>query len=129
MHCGLCPRPPQCTLDPDTAEPTDKLTEQAIEFCQQVGSQATTVSEIVSTKDSAVHQAIEEGIRRVNAKAAARPYHIQKWAILHRDFSISGEELGRFPLCLSGEAMGDLWQFWRELSPWRDLKGNIMYSP
>ncbi|XP_049639707.1 long-chain-fatty-acid--CoA ligase ACSBG1 [Suncus etruscus] len=84
----------KCTLDPDTAEPTDKLTEQAIEFCQQVGSQATTVSEIVSTKDSAVYQAIEEGIRRVNAKAAARPYHVQKWAILHRDFSISGEELG-----------------------------------
>ncbi|KAL4836962.1 hypothetical protein H8958_010616 [Nasalis larvatus] len=45
-------------------------------------------------KDEAVYQAIEEGIRRVNMNAAARPYHIQKWAILERDFSISGGELG-----------------------------------
>ncbi|XP_014401743.1 PREDICTED: long-chain-fatty-acid--CoA ligase ACSBG1 [Myotis brandtii] len=42
----------------------------------------------------AVYRAIEEGIRRVNGNAAARPYHIQKWAILERDFSISGGELG-----------------------------------
>lgn len=60
-----------------------------------MGSRATTVSEIVG-KDEAVYQAIEEGIRRVNMNAAARPYHIQKWAILERDFSISGGELGRF---------------------------------
>ncbi|XP_064336738.1 long-chain-fatty-acid--CoA ligase ACSBG1 isoform X1 [Camelus dromedarius] len=84
----------KCTLDPDTSDPTDNLTEQAVEFCQRVGSRATTVSEIVDKKDEAVYQAIEEGIQRVNMKAAARPYHIQKWTILKRDFSISGEELG-----------------------------------
>uniref|UniRef100_A0A8I3X1D8 Long-chain-fatty-acid--CoA ligase ACSBG1 n=1 Tax=Callithrix jacchus TaxID=9483 RepID=A0A8I3X1D8_CALJA len=84
----------KCTLDPDTSDPTDNLTEQAVEFCQRVGSRATTVSEIVGKKDEAVYQAIEEGIRRVNINAAARPYHIQKWAILERDFSISGGELG-----------------------------------
>ncbi|XP_077796182.1 long-chain-fatty-acid--CoA ligase ACSBG1 isoform X2 [Macaca mulatta] len=83
----------KCTLDPDTSDPTDNLTEQAVEFCQRVGSRATTVSEIVG-KDEAVYQAIEEGIQRVNMNAAARPYHIQKWAILERDFSISGGELG-----------------------------------
>ncbi|XP_047397389.1 long-chain-fatty-acid--CoA ligase ACSBG1 isoform X3 [Sciurus carolinensis] len=84
----------KCTLDPDTSDPTDYLTEQAVEFCQRVGSRASTVSEIVGKKDEAVYQAIEEGIQRVNANAAARPYHIQKWAILERDFSISGGELG-----------------------------------
>nr|XP_031547602.1 long-chain-fatty-acid--CoA ligase ACSBG1 isoform X1 [Vicugna pacos] len=84
----------KCTLDPDTSDPTDNLTEQAVEFCQRVGSRATTVSEIVDKKDEAVYQAIEEGIQRVNMKAAAQPYHIQKWTILKRDFSISGEELG-----------------------------------
>ncbi|XP_055969998.1 long-chain-fatty-acid--CoA ligase ACSBG1 [Sorex fumeus] len=84
----------KCTLDPDTSDPTDKLTDQAVEFCQKVGSRATTVSEIVGMQDTAIYQAIEEGIRRVNARAAARPYHIQKWAILQRDFSISGGELG-----------------------------------
>ncbi|XP_077730799.1 long-chain-fatty-acid--CoA ligase ACSBG1 isoform X1 [Canis aureus] len=84
----------KCTLDPDTSDPTDNLTEQAMEFCQRVGSKATTVSEIVGTKDEAVYQAIEQGIQRVNKNAAARPYHIQKWAILQKDFSISGGELG-----------------------------------
>ncbi|MEJ1275147.1 acyl-CoA synthetase bubblegum family member 1 [Cricetulus griseus] len=84
----------KCTLDPETSEPTDNLTEQAMEFCQRVGSRASTVSEIVEPRDEAVYQAIQEGIQRVNANAAARPYHIQKWAILKRDFSISGGELG-----------------------------------
>ncbi|XP_076781372.1 long-chain-fatty-acid--CoA ligase ACSBG1 isoform X2 [Arvicanthis niloticus] len=84
----------KCTLDPETSEPTDNLTEQAVEFCQRVGSKAITVSEIVGQRDEAVYQAIHEGIQRVNANAAARPYHIQKWAILERDFSISGGELG-----------------------------------
>ncbi|XP_053514837.1 long-chain-fatty-acid--CoA ligase ACSBG1 isoform X2 [Artibeus jamaicensis] len=84
----------KCTLDPDTSDPTDQLTEQAVEFCQRVGSTATTVSEIVGSKDEAVYRAIEEGIQRVNSQAAARPYHIRKWAILERDFSISGGELG-----------------------------------
>ncbi|XP_058914136.1 long-chain-fatty-acid--CoA ligase ACSBG1 [Kogia breviceps] len=84
----------KCTLDPDTSDPTDNLTEQAVEFCQRVGSKATTVSEVVGKKDEAVYQAIEEGIQRVNMNAAARPYHIQKWAVLERDFSISGGELG-----------------------------------
>lgn len=84
----------KCTLDPETSDPTDNLTEQAVEFCQQVGSKASTVSDIVGKKDRAVYQAIEEGIQRVNRNAAARPYHIQKWAILQRDFSISGGELG-----------------------------------
>ncbi|XP_032955893.1 long-chain-fatty-acid--CoA ligase ACSBG1 isoform X1 [Rhinolophus ferrumequinum] len=84
----------KCTVDPDTSDPTDNLTEQAVEFCQRVGSKASTVSDIVGKKDQAVYQAIEEGIQRVNRNAAARPYHIQKWAILQRDFSISGGELG-----------------------------------
>lgn len=66
-----------------------------MEFCQRVGSRASTVSEIVGQRDEAVYQAIQEGIQRVNANAAARPYHIQKWAILKRDFSISGGELGK----------------------------------
>lgn len=94
---GVGPHPSsfQCTLNPETSEPTDNLTEQAVEFCQRVGSKASTVSEIVGQKDEAVYQAIHEGIQRVNANAAARPYHIQKWAILERDFSISGGELGK----------------------------------
>ncbi|XP_028921284.1 long-chain-fatty-acid--CoA ligase ACSBG1 isoform X2 [Ornithorhynchus anatinus] len=84
----------KCTLDPDTSDPTDILTEQAVEFCQKIGSRATRVSEIVGGKDEAVYQAIQEGIERVNTNAAAHAYYIQKWTILERDFSISGGEFG-----------------------------------
>lgn len=102
--CAVRPGPDplsvrQCTLDPDTSDPTDNLTEQAIEFCQRVGSMATTASDIVGKRDPAVYRAIEEGIQRVNRNAAARPHHVQKWAVLQRDFSIAGGELGR---CASG---------------------------
>lgn len=100
----------QCTLDPDTCDPTDMLTEQAVEFCQRVGSRSTRVSEIVGQKDEAVYRAIEEGIQRVNGNAAARPYHIQKWAILERDFSISGGELGRLVLLLYSPVPGAGWE-------------------
>ncbi|XP_039072738.1 long-chain-fatty-acid--CoA ligase ACSBG1 [Hyaena hyaena] len=84
----------KCTLDPHTYAPTDQLTEQAVEFCQRAGSRATTVSEIMARRDEAVYRAIDEGIQRVNMRAAARPHHIQKWAIVHKDFSIAGGELG-----------------------------------
>ncbi|XP_019388925.1 PREDICTED: long-chain-fatty-acid--CoA ligase ACSBG1 [Crocodylus porosus] len=82
------------TLDPETSEPTDYLTEEAREFCQKIGSNATKVSEIVAMKDKAVHQAIQDGITEVNINAAAKVQCIQKWVILQRDFSISGGELG-----------------------------------
>ncbi|XP_075753729.1 long-chain-fatty-acid--CoA ligase ACSBG1 isoform X3 [Pelodiscus sinensis] len=82
------------TLDPDTSDPTDNLTEQAREFCQKIGSKATKVSEIVATRDKAVYQAIQEGINRVNMKSTASVQHIQKWTVLEKDFSIAGGEFG-----------------------------------
>lgn len=84
-----------------------------MQFCRQVGSSATTVSEIVGRRDEAVYRAIEEGIQRVNRKAAAQPYHIQKWAILQKDFSVAGGELGRGSLICphysGGRAGGHSW--------------------
>uniref|UniRef100_A0A674K8W6 Long-chain-fatty-acid--CoA ligase ACSBG1 n=1 Tax=Terrapene triunguis TaxID=2587831 RepID=A0A674K8W6_9SAUR len=85
---------PPSTLDPDTSDPTDNLSEQAREFCQKIGSKAMKVSEIVATRDQAVYQAIQEGIDRVNMKSTASVQHIQKWTVLERDFSISGGEFG-----------------------------------
>ncbi|XP_010715640.1 long-chain-fatty-acid--CoA ligase ACSBG1 isoform X3 [Meleagris gallopavo] len=84
----------KCILDPDTSDPTDILTEQARDFCQKIGSKATTVSEIVATKDQVIYQAIQEGINKVNMNATNRVHCIQKWIVLPRDFSISGGELG-----------------------------------
>uniref|UniRef100_A0A8D0HEB3 Long-chain-fatty-acid--CoA ligase ACSBG1 n=1 Tax=Sphenodon punctatus TaxID=8508 RepID=A0A8D0HEB3_SPHPU len=64
------------------------------EFCQKAGSKATKVSEIARMKDQAVYQAIQDGIDRVNMKAAANVQRIQKWTVLEKDFSISGGEFG-----------------------------------
>ncbi|XP_026540924.1 long-chain-fatty-acid--CoA ligase ACSBG1 isoform X2 [Notechis scutatus] len=84
----------KCSVDPDTSEPTDCLTQEARDFCQKAGSKATRVSEIVQSRDRAVYRAVQDGIERVNGRSASNPQRIQKWAILGKDFSISGGEFG-----------------------------------
>lgn len=78
----------------DNAEPTDKLSPEALDFCQQHGVTATKVSEIIANKEPAVYDAIQEGIARVNARATSNAQKVQKWVLLERDFSIGGGELG-----------------------------------
>ncbi|KAJ1212737.1 hypothetical protein NDU88_000386 [Pleurodeles waltl] len=84
----------KCTTDPNTLMPRDELTPDAIQFCQQLGSRATRVSEVVKSKDPAIYKAIQEGMDRVNRRAASNAQRVQKWAILENDFSIDGGELG-----------------------------------
>ncbi|CAH2273210.1 long-chain-fatty-acid-- ligase ACSBG1 isoform X1 [Pelobates cultripes] len=81
-------------VEPETLEPMDNLTQEAVLFCHNAGSKATTVSEIVGQKDQAVYKAIQDGIDRVNKEAVSNAQRIQKWAILAKDFSISGGEMG-----------------------------------
>ena len=75
-------------------EPTDKLTPLALDWCKKVGSAATTVTELLNNNDDKVTEAIQEGIKRANARATSRAQNIQKWHILPIDFSIPGGELG-----------------------------------
>ncbi|KAG8576396.1 hypothetical protein GDO81_009845 [Engystomops pustulosus] len=82
------------TVDPDTLEPLDKLTPEAIHFCHDVGSKAMTVCEVVGQKDTSVYKAIQEGIDKVNLEAVSNAQRIQKWTILSKDFSIAGGEMG-----------------------------------
>ncbi|KAJ1212718.1 hypothetical protein NDU88_000368 [Pleurodeles waltl] len=84
----------KCKVDADTGDPKDELTPEAVEFCQRLGSSATRVSEVVSAKDPAVYQAIQEGLERVNRRATSNAQRVQKWSVLGRDFSVSGGELG-----------------------------------
>ncbi|XP_069482841.1 long-chain-fatty-acid--CoA ligase ACSBG2-like isoform X2 [Ambystoma mexicanum] len=84
----------KCTVDVDTGEPQDDLTAEAIQFCQQLGSSATRVSEVIGTKDPAIYEVIQEAMDRVNQKALSNAQKVQKWAILGKDFSIAGGELG-----------------------------------
>ncbi|XP_069482870.1 long-chain-fatty-acid--CoA ligase ACSBG2-like isoform X2 [Ambystoma mexicanum] len=84
----------KCTTDADTGEPQDELTPEALQFCQRLGSSAKRVSEVVCSKDSAVYKAIQEGVDRVNRRAASNAQRVQKWIILDKDFSVAGGELG-----------------------------------
>ncbi|KAI1900481.1 hypothetical protein AGOR_G00050380 [Albula goreensis] len=83
----------KCNVN-DGGEPTDELAPGAVDFCQQRGITVTRISEIIAKKEQTIYQAIQEGIERVNASATSNAQKIQKWAILERDFSISGGELG-----------------------------------
>ncbi|KAG9489670.1 hypothetical protein GDO78_005556 [Eleutherodactylus coqui] len=82
------------TVDSDTLEPLDTLTQEAIQFCHDVGSKATTISAIVGQKDKAVYRAIQEGINKFNSEAVSNAQRIQKWTLLSKDFSIAGGEMG-----------------------------------
>lgn len=86
----------QCCSDTETTEPTEDLSKEAVEFCQELGSQATKVSDVIGGKDKEVYWAIQEGINRVNSAATSNAQRIQKWTILRKDFSVSGGELGKF---------------------------------
>uniref|UniRef100_A0A8D0E2N4 Long-chain-fatty-acid--CoA ligase ACSBG2 n=1 Tax=Salvator merianae TaxID=96440 RepID=A0A8D0E2N4_SALMN len=84
----------KCKLNSDTGEPEDALTPDVIDFCRKLGSKATKVSEIVSTKDPAVYTAIQKGVTLVNNQATSNAQKVQKWVLLEKDFSIMGGELG-----------------------------------
>lgn len=86
----------QCQVNPDTGDPQDELTPEAVELCRQLGSKATRVSEISGGRDPAVNAAIQEGIKRVNEKSTSNAQRIQKWVVLDRDFSVGGGELGEW---------------------------------
>lgn len=77
-----------------SGEPLDKLSLEAISFCQMLGSQAVTVSDILKTRDPVVYTAIQYGIDIVNQQAVSDSHRIRKWIILEKDFSIQGGELG-----------------------------------
>lgn len=77
----------------DTGEPLDTLAPAALEWCRAVGSQAQTVPEVLLLPDDLM-RAVHEGIERANKSAISNAQRIQKWAILPKDFSIPGGELG-----------------------------------
>ncbi|XP_072521412.1 long-chain-fatty-acid--CoA ligase ACSBG2-like [Salminus brasiliensis] len=83
----------KCKAD-ENGEPMDELSPLAVEFCRQRGVTATKVSEIINNKEPGIYKAIQEGVNHINEKATSNAQKVQKWAILLRDFSISGGELG-----------------------------------
>ncbi|XP_043832341.1 long-chain-fatty-acid--CoA ligase ACSBG2-like isoform X2 [Dromiciops gliroides] len=84
----------KCEVNLDTGEPQDELSPEALEFCQNLGSNSKKVSDIINGRDPLVYKAIEKGIEEVNREATSNAQKIQKWMILEKDFSIVGGELG-----------------------------------
>ncbi|XP_031204047.1 long-chain-fatty-acid--CoA ligase ACSBG2 isoform X2 [Mastomys coucha] len=84
----------KCETDQMSGEPLDRLSKEAISFCQSLGSQAATVSDILKIRDPMVYTAIQYGIDIVNQQAISDSHSIRKWIILEKDFSIQGGELG-----------------------------------
>jgi len=64
-------------VDPDTGEATDKLQPQVIStFNEDLGTDCTTVSQVVNAKDRKVFKAIQDGIDQYNKYYAC--FEIQK---------------------------------------------------
>ena len=82
-------------IDQGSGLPTDNLTAQAMNWCNSIGSCATTVSEILlDSGDESVKAAIQSGIDKANETAVSRAATIKKWVILPKEISMQGCELG-----------------------------------
>lgn len=88
-------------INPDTLEPSDNLTQGALDWCHSIGSKATTVSYILSANDTAILNAIQKGIDKANSQSVSNAQKIQKWSILPKDFSVPGGELGAWQVFLT----------------------------
>ena len=53
-------------MDPDTGEATDDLQPQVIKMLAELGTNCTTVSQVIETEDKTVFKAIQDGIDRYN---------------------------------------------------------------
>ena len=64
-------------MNPDTGEPTDELTDVALDFCKKHGSEVKTVSEFLKRKEEKLMKAIQDGIDRYNEKAISRAQKVK----------------------------------------------------
>ncbi|XP_052869909.1 very long-chain-fatty-acid--CoA ligase bubblegum [Anopheles cruzii] len=82
-------------MDLDTGEPKDELTPETITALKELGAEYSKLSEIHAAGPCPkVLKAIQAGIDRANLKAASNAQKIQKFALLKKDFSVPGGELG-----------------------------------
>lgn len=80
--------------DKHNGAPLDELELATKDWCQSLGVQINTVSEILQKKPKEIYAAIENGITAANKKATSNAQRIQKFKILPKDFSINSGELG-----------------------------------
>jgi len=82
--------------DPQTLDMTDQLDAQAWEWCNSLGCQPDSVTDLVNNKQKyeAVWDAIMETLNKVNRESSSKAAKVRKFVILPAEFSIAGGELG-----------------------------------
>lgn len=75
----------------NAGQPLELLDGEAFRIGKELGSNATTVTEVKA--DPLWKNYIDDGLKLVNVKAPSRAHFVQKWALLLTDFSEAGGEL------------------------------------
>ncbi|KAM0732663.1 Long-chain-fatty-acid--CoA ligase ACSBG2 [Formica fusca] len=81
-------------VNSETGEPLDTLNPDVLKWAKSIGSNAETVTDVISSRDPFIYEEIDKAIKRANAHAISNAQKVQKFEILPHDFSIPTGELG-----------------------------------
>ncbi|XP_070163763.1 long-chain-fatty-acid--CoA ligase ACSBG2 isoform X2 [Polyergus mexicanus] len=81
-------------MNTETGEPLDTLNPDVLKWAKSIGSNAETVTDVISSRDPLIYEEIDKAIKRANAHAISNAQKVQKFEILPHDFSIPTGELG-----------------------------------
>lgn len=81
-------------MNNETGAPKDNFTPDTLKWLQSIGSKATTVTELIQTRDPLVYNEIDQAVKRANTKVISNAQKVQKFQILPHDFSVPTGELG-----------------------------------
>lgn len=81
-------------MNNQTGEPKDNFTAETLQWLKSIGSKATTVTELIQSRDPLVYNEIDQAIKRANTKVISNAQKVQKFRILPHDFSVPTGELG-----------------------------------
>jgi long-chain-fatty-acid--CoA ligase ACSBG len=74
----------KCEVNPETAEPLDKLAADSLFVAGQIGSSAKTMTEAAA--DPLWKKYLDDGMKRANARTTSNAQVVQKWKMLPVDF-------------------------------------------
>ncbi|XP_004714398.1 long-chain-fatty-acid--CoA ligase ACSBG2-like [Echinops telfairi] len=84
----------KCQVNPESGEPRDALTTEAVGFCQHLKSTSTRLTDILYDGDPIITEFINQAVNKVNSEATEPNSKIIKWRILDTDFTMESGELG-----------------------------------
>ncbi|XP_032681082.1 very long-chain-fatty-acid--CoA ligase bubblegum [Odontomachus brunneus] len=81
-------------MNSDNGMPLDTLNPDVLKWVKSIGSKATTVTDVINSRDPLIYEEIDKAIKRANTHAISNAQKVQKFEILPHDFSIPTGELG-----------------------------------